>query len=352
MSPPAITGVETEVLVGGRLVHLLVHVTSDEDLTGTGESWWGVPAKPSQPDDAAVSTTAAVIDTILAPQIMGHDPRAIGRIWHDLAHDSYRWGDGGMVMCALSGIDLALWDLAGKRHGVPTMELLGGPTLDSVPAYASLPPLRTEEALCTEIGRARDAGFGAVKLHEIEADTIRFAFDEAGPDLKVMVDVNGHFDPIEARTIGAMLSDLGAVWFEEPVSPMRDVFMIAELGRDLSVPIAAGENEWSLLDADRMLRSRAVDYFQPEITKIGGLTAGLRQSALAELHNVAFCPHNFRNGPSLAASIHWAFSSPNAKWLELPWLPEVLDFPLGWPLPTLVAGHVLPPVGPGLSMPD
>jgi D-arabinonate dehydratase/D-galactarolactone cycloisomerase len=345
-----ITDVRTESLVEGRMVHLLVHVESDEGLTGTGEAWWGVPAKPSQPHDAAIGATAEVVNSVLGPQIIGRDPRAIGAIWHDLAHDSYRWGDGGMVMCALSGIDLALWDLAGKRHGVPVMELLGGPALESVPAYASLPPLRTEEALRTEIGRVRDAGFGAVKLHEIEAETIRFAFEEAG-DLGVMVDVNGHYDPVEARAIGRMLGELGAVWFEEPVSPMRDVATIAELRAELNVPIAAGENEWSLIDADRLLRSRAVDYFQPEITKIGGLTAGLRQSALAELHNVAFCPHNFRNGPSLAASIHWAFSSPNAKWLELPWLPEGADFPLHHLLPTLIDGRVAPPVDPGLSMP-
>ncbi|MCP5025727.1 MAG: mandelate racemase/muconate lactonizing enzyme family protein, partial [Actinomycetia bacterium] len=350
MSRAEITTVDTEILVAGRMVHLLVHIGTDEGLAGTGEGWWGVAAKPSQPPDAAVAATAMVVDTILGPQMIGRDARAIGAIWHDLAHDSYRWGDGGMVMCALSGIDLALWDLAGKRHEVPVMELLGGPALDSVPAYASLPPLRTEEALGTEIARARDAGFGAIKLHEIEADTLRFAFEQAG-DLGVMVDVNGHYDPIEARSIGRMLEDLGAVWFEEPVSPMRDMATIAGLRAELSVPIAAGENEWSLLDADRMLRSGAIDYFQPEITKIGGLTPGLRQSALAELHNVAFCPHNFRNGPSLNASIHWAFTSPNAKWLELPWLPEGFDFPLGWPLPTLTDGRVTPPTGPGLSSP-
>lgn len=342
--------VRTEAMVAGKLACLLVHVRSSEDLVGTGECWWGVAATGGQPADAPVRATAAVVDTILAPLCVGRDPSRIEEIWSDLAEFTYRWGDGGMVMCALSGIDLALWDLAGQRHGTPVMDLLGGGVHESLPGYASLPPLRSRERLTAEIARVRAAGYGAVKLHEVDPGLMRHAFEAAADDLEVMVDVNGRYDVVEARRVGRLLGELGAVWFEEPIRPMRDIDTLAVLRRELPVAIAAGENEWSVLDADRLLRAGAVDYFQPEVTKIGGLTPGLRQSALAEAHRVAFCPHNFRAGPSLAASIHWAFSSPVARWIEIRWLPQGVEPPAGWNLPSLVDGRVAPPTRPGLSM--
>lgn len=346
-----IAAVETEILIAGRLVHLLVHVTDDEGRRGTGECWWGVPAHDGQAPDAPVRATATIVETILAPRCIGRDPSRIAELWFDLADDNYRFGDGGMLYCALSGIDLALWDLAGIRNGVPTVELLGGAVHETLPAYASLPPLRSEEALTREIDRARQAGFLATKLHELDPALIEHAVNAADPDLEVMVDVNGHFTPIEASRLATLLESLGVTWFEEPLSPMRDVRRIAEFRASHSVPIAAGENEWSLLDSQRLLESGAVDYFQPEITKIGGLTPGIRHSALAEVHNVAFSPHNFRLGPSLAASIHWGFSSPATSWIEMPWTAEDVEWPSAMTLPTVTDGHIAQPTEPGMSMP-
>ena len=342
--------VRTEPQLSDGLASLLVHVRSSEDLVGTGECWWGVAATGTQPDDAPVRATATVVDTILTPLCVGRDPRRIDEIWASLSDFTYRWGDGGMMMCALSGIDLALWDLAGKRHGVPVLDLLGGPVHESLSAYASLPPLRSRDRLSTEIERVRAAGYTAVKLHEVDTDLIKHGFEAAGSDLGVMVDVNGHYDFDEAKRVGRMLGELGAVWFEEPIHPMRDIESLAALRRELPVAVAAGENEWSVLDTQRLLQAGAVDYFQPEVTKIGGLTPGQTQSALAEHHGVAFCPHNFRAGPSLAASVHWAFSSPAARWLEIRWLPEGVERPAGWDLPAVADGRVAPPTRPGLSM--
>jgi D-galactarolactone cycloisomerase len=126
---------------------------------------------------------------------------------------------------------------------------------------------------------------------------------------------------------------------------------MADIRRTCGIPIAAGENEWTLDDGARLLASGCVDYYQPEITKIGGLTPALRHAALAERHNVAFCPHNFRLGPSLAASIHLGFASPTTAWIELPWVPESLAFPCGMRPPTVTEGRIAPPSGPGFSMP-
>lgn len=346
----AIATIETEALVDSPLVNLLVHVTNDSGQTGIGECWWGVPARGNQAPDAAIRATAVIVDTILAPICMGRDETNIAALWYELTRMGQRWGDG-MLMCALSGIDLALWDLAGKRHGVPVVELLGGAVHNELAAYASLPRLHTEEALTTEITRAQAAGFRAVKLHDYEADLIEHAVS-VSDDIEVMVDVNGRFSVEEAIALLPMLEALGVVWFEEPVSPMRDVNALARVKAAGSLPIAAGENEWSFLDADRMLRSGAVDYYQPEITKIGGMTAAIRHAALSEVHNVAFAPHNFRVGPSLGASMQIGFACPRTAWIELPWVPEGLIFSAadkyGYTLPAVTNGTVAAPTTPGL----
>ncbi|MGI6366796.1 MAG: mandelate racemase/muconate lactonizing enzyme family protein [Anaerolineae bacterium] len=358
----SIAAVDTEILVAGRMVQLLVHLRDDAGRVGTGECWWGVPAHGAQLPDAPVRATAAIVETILAPLCLGRDERQIAALWYDLTRDGYRWGDGGMLLCALSGIDLALWDLAGRRQGVPTLELLGGAVHASLPAYASLPPYGASAVLpragggatlLGEIVRAREAGFTAVKLHETDLGLIERAVRAAGADgpLQVMVDVNGHLAPSEAAPFARALQELGVLWLEEPIWPMRDQQGLARLRAEVGLPLAAGENEWSLADGARLLESGAVDYYQPEITKIGGLTPALRHAALAERHNVAFCPHNFRLGPSLAASIQLAFTCPLSAWVELPWVPASLDFPAGLRLPALHEGRILPPTAPGLSLP-
>ena len=114
--------------------------------------------------------------------------------------------------------------------------------------------------------------------------------------------------------------------------------------------VAGGENEYTLEDFDRLLRTGAITYLQPEITKIGGLTAARRVSTLAELHSVALSPHNFRLGPALYASIQWGFTSPATKWLEIPWVRPQVGFSHRAQLPPLVDGMVLPPTGPGLGV--
>ena len=261
----------------------------------------------------------------------------------------YRYADQGIFLMGLSGVDLALWDLKGKRLGASVGSQLGGPVKDGIPGYASFPRYGNAARLAAETVRAVEFGFTAVKLHEIDLELIAGLCREFADTVKVMVDVNGHFDPVEAIAFGNRLGELGVTWFEEPVRPMRDHDAIARVGASIGCDLAAGENEYSLQDFDRLLATGALAYLQPEITKIGGLTAARRISTLAELYNVALCPHNFRLGPSLYASIHWAFTSPASKWLEMPWVPPGQAFSFPAPLPPMRGGFVLPINGPGLG---
>lgn len=342
-----IESIHAETLVNGPLLNVIVRVTDSDGAEGVGEAWWGI-ADSAEPE-RAVKPIVSVVNDLLAPRLLGREASAIERIWYDAWDWGYRYGDQGILTMGLSGIDLALWDLHGKRHGLPVHELLGGPALDSIPAYASLPPLRSAELLVTETQRAIDHGFSAVKLHELDPELTALLRTEFGQELTIMVDVNGHFDVTEAIAHGRRLSELGVLWFEEPVRPMRDHRAIAKVGAAIDCDLAGGENEYSAEDFERLLRTGALRYLQPEITKIGGLTPARRIAALAEVHNVALCPHNFRLGPSLYASIHWAFTSPASRWIEFPWMPTRLQFPFGAELPTLVDGRVHPLTGPGLS---
>lgn len=357
-----------------QLPQLLVDVITEDGLIGTGEAWWGIASAGrsamagaaahgmhasatagQRPADARLphapyATIQAAIEGVLAPRCIGHLAGDIEALWFDMSDFASRYGDGGVITMALSGIDLALWDRLGKQFGAPVNQLIGGRAHERRPAYASLPALRTEEAIGRECRRAVDAGFLAIKLHEVTAPAVAWARAAVGPNIALMVDCNGHFDVRDSIRFAHTISCHDVLWLEEPVRPMRDIASLTRVAAASPLPLAAGENEYSLADFQRLLGSGAVGWLQPEIAKIGGLTAARRISALAELHNVLLAPHNFRIGPSLYASIHWGLSSPATGWIELPWLAQGVAFPSGATLPPLVDGQVGLPEGPGFGL--
>ena len=343
-----IASVQATTLDSTPLTQVFVTVSDGEGRTGVGETWWGIP----DPDRSGAGgrPIASAVEQLLAPRVLGREAGEIGRLWFELWDYGYRYADQGIFPMALSGLDIALWDLLGKALGASVLQLLGGSRHDAVPAYASLPPLRDPELVVSETQRAVDAGIGGVKLHEVTIDHVERLRRRFGDELAIMVDVNGHFDPIEAIAFGRQLADLGATWFEEPVRPMRDHRAMRRVQREAGVDIAAGENEYTLEDFERLLRSEALTYLQPEVTKIGGITAAQRVTTLAELHNVALSPHNFRPGPSLQASLAYGFASSATRWFEIPWVPEDRRFASNMPLPAMEDGYVLPPEGPGLGI--
>ena len=293
---------------------------------------------------------ASVIENILAPKLIGKNPDEIEKHWFDLWDYGYRYGDQGVYLMGLSGIDIALWDLLGKTNKISVMQILGGAVHDSLPCYASLPPLRDTKLVISETKRAIEKGINAVKLHEVETKYVSILRKEFGESLKIMVDVNGHYNFIEALEAGNEMAKYNVTWFEEPVRPMRDHHAIKEIGIKTKIPIAAGENEYSINDFKRLLDNKTVTYLQPEITKIGGITAAKRLTSLTELNNIALCPHNFSIGPSLYASIHWAFASPMSRWIEIPWVPNDFDFNFYNSLPEIHNGKINVPKGHGLGL--
>jgi len=348
---PKIAAIRCRPLPHRSLPQLLVEVETDDGHRGLGEAWWGIPSPdPAVAENAGFAPIQSAVEQLLAPRCLGKSAADIEGLWFSLSDWAARYGDGGIITMALAGIDLALWDLHGKRLGVPVVQLLGGQAHQQVPVYASLPPFRSADTVIHEGRRALAAGFRAIKLHEVEVEIVARTREALGKNVRLMVDVNGHFDLNDAIAFGCAIAPFDILWYEEPVRPMRSHDAIAGVAKAQPVDLAAGENEYSVDDFSRLLKRAALRFLQPEITKIGGLTPARKVSALAELHNIALAPHNFRIGPSLYASIHWGFASPATRWFELPWLPEGVSATCGATLPKIVDGCITLPEGPGFGL--
>jgi L-alanine-DL-glutamate epimerase-like enolase superfamily enzyme len=271
---------------------LLVKVTTDQGYEGWGEAF-GL---------RAAAVTQRVIDELIAPLCLGRDASRIAALMDEVQQELQVFGRGGLVTHALSAVDIALWDIAGKAADAPLHRLLGGGATD-LACYASLEAYSNPSLVRARVRRALDAGFERIKLHEKELPAIRAAREEAGPDVEIMVDVNCAWTVNEARGFAEELREFRLKWVEEPVWPPENYEGLAELRRTGGIPIAAGENAGTLMEFDRLLRAGAVDFVQPSPAKMGGVTELSKVFPIAAVHNVAVTPHSFYDGPGLLAAI-------------------------------------------------
>jgi len=346
-----IGNVGVEVLADPHNPQLLVRVTAEDGVTGIGETWWGT-YQPGAPAGMPVLPIAVLIESLLTPLCVGQPCDSVADIealWQRMTRATLQYGHEGIVSTAISGIDIALWDLVATRNGVPVAPLLGPVVHESLPVYASLTWLGDADRVCADARRALDHGIRAVKLHEADVELILEVRRRLGPDVTLMVDASARFDEHGAIDAADRLADAGLAWFEEPLYPQTDHAALARVRSVAPMPIAAGENEFSLAGFERLIASGAIDFLQPEIAKFGGLTPARGVGHLAETERVPMYPHNYSLGPSLLANIHWAMTAPAARWLEVPWLPEGGSFPCAMPMPELVDGCVLAPTAPGLG---
>jgi L-alanine-DL-glutamate epimerase-like enolase superfamily enzyme len=273
---------------------LLIRVETDAGLVGWGEGF-GFAIWPA---------TKTVIETLVAPQAVGRDERDICALMNDLQRRFHLLGRSGPVMYALSGLDIALWDLAGKAAGRPLAELLGGMRRDSVPAYASLMRYTDPDVIARNAARAVGEGYGMIKLHELGVEQVRRAREAIGPDVRLTVDTNCPWTADEAIAMARAMHEYDLHWLEEPIFPPEDHAALARVRRESGVPIAAGENAAGYLEFQAMIDAGAVDYFQPSVTKIGGVSGLMRVAALAGRGGARLAPHSPYVGPGLLATVH------------------------------------------------
>ena len=217
------------------------------------------------------------------------------------------FGRNGPHVYALSALDVALWDIAGKAANLPLWRLLGAAPLSALPAYASLLRYSAPADVAKACARALDQGYRAMKLHEIDVPQTRAARDAVGPNVTLMLYVNCPWSVDTARStwpIGYRDRDLA--WLEEPVWPPEHHAGLACVCREGGVRVAAGENAAGLFEVRAMLDAGAVDIIQPSIAKIGGITEVMKIAAVAEAKGVRMVPHCAYFGPGFLASLHLA----------------------------------------------
>src|SRR5262249_871725 len=232
---------------------VLVCVGTDDGLTGWGEAF-ALGAPMAGP---------AVVRDALAPLLIGEPLTDIAPLVDRLHRSTLVFGRRGVGMFAISGVELALWDLAGQARGVPVYELLGGLAQPRIPAYASLPRFERPADVARAAQAAVAEGFRGVKLHQTDEASVAAAREAIGPDVALMLDVNCPWTPAEAIRMGQALARYELAWLEEPVWPPEDYAGLARVAAALDTPIAAGENEATLLGFQDMLRAGAADILQP-----------------------------------------------------------------------------------------
>jgi len=292
----------------------LVEVETDEGVTGWGEAL----CQGLQPPEIA----AAAIGTVLKDVVIGADPLQPEVLWQRMYHQTRDYGQKGAVVGAISGIDIALWDIAGKVRRASVAALLGGAFRSRVEAYATgfyrIKGKGEAKRLAQEAEGHVAAGFRALKIKlgfGIDDDlAVMRAIRDVAKDKEVMIDTNHAYGVADAIRLGRELEAMGwrLRWYEEPVV-QEDLEGYAEVRRALATPIAGGENEYTVFGFKNLLAARAVDIAQPDICIAGGFTGCRHIVALAHAYGVQVNPHVWASAVGQAASLQLIAAIPVAN---------------------------------------
>jgi len=338
---------------------VLVTVRTADGLVGYGE------AKPAVGSSGNGAALCAIVMNELAPLLLGQDAAQIGALGARMLNGSRAelalragrampiLGRRGVHQAAIAGVDLALWDLAGKARKCSVLELVGGACRTSVPAYAS-GGWADEKQIGAELGRYVEQGFRAVKMRigamdsGLRASVARVAAARAalGPSVALMVDAHGTLGVAEAKHFCAAVAEHNLRFVEEPIAS-DDRAGLAELRQNAAVPIAAGESESSCFDFAELIERRAIDVLQPDLAIAGGFSEGQRIAALTWAHRLELAPHCWGSAISFQAARTLALASPAGVFVEVPLggaplLREMAAIDL-----TLHDGALRAPQGPG-----
>jgi galactonate dehydratase len=333
---------------------LFVRIATDEGLTGWGE--------------ASLHGAIESVETAIreyAPHLVGQDPAGPERHWHRLYH-AWRWRGGAVFSTALSALDIALWDLEGKRLGVPVARLLGGPFRTSLRGYAShwLQGVTTPEGAFEGAREAVRRGFTAFKCRPFSFDglmnneageirkaaaLIEAAREGIGPDGEIFIECSEFLSPRSAVLLDEALHPFRPGWFEEPI-PFENAKAMAQLQRDIRTPIATGERLLSRFEYRELIESAGCRIVQPDLMHAGGFTEIRKIAALADMYSIPVAPHNPGGPICTAAAMHLAAAIPNFFIVEQ-MEPQRAFRDRASTVPIrFEQGHFLLPEGPGLGV--
>jgi D-arabinonate dehydratase/D-galactarolactone cycloisomerase len=346
------TPIRRRYLYSPTIDTVIVRLTTDNELVGYGEA--KAPVAPQ--------ATKAIIDLLLADIVRGADPRDVTVLWERMyAGMRVRGHRAGFYLEAISGIDIALWDLAAQAAGVSIASLLGGVFRNPIRVYASgLPALDRHagsealDALVQEAVRLKAAGYTGLKMalgKGIEGDlrSVRAIRERLGEDFLIYTDAAGAYDRAQALQLGRELEALRVAWLEMPIPP-EDVEGYGQLADALSLPIAL-DSLSSRYEVAEFIRCRGLDVVQPDVCRAGGITECRRIAELADAFGLAFAPHvSIGSAVHVAATLHLAAAMPNTMTSEYwigdnpignAWLKQPID---------VVDGYVPLPAGSGLGI--
>ncbi|PCI05283.1 MAG: hypothetical protein COB78_01340 [Hyphomicrobiales bacterium] len=287
---------------------MLVRIETDNGIVGWGEAFCYNSRRAIQ----------GVLEEMIVPVLIGRDASDIAALMHQLQKDLHLFGRYGMIIHALSGIDTALWDLAGKAAGLPVCNLLGGSVKTDMEGYSSLFKYDDPELVAEKVRSSLNEGYEVIKLHETGVEQIAAARKEAGEGIPITVDTNCPWTPIEAYENAMKFKPYDIHWLEEPIFPPEDFQALAKLQSDTGIAIASGENACTAFQFREMFEAGAVTYAQPSVTKVGGITECRKVSTLAEAYGVQIMPHSPYFGPGFLATLHLTAAEPNPGLIE--WL--------------------------------
>ena len=333
----------------------IVEIETVAGIVGWGECY-GPPA-----------VSKAYIETQFAPRIIGRDAFDVEVIWEDLYNRIKDYGPRGMVTSAMSGIDIALWDIIGKACGQPIHKLIGGAHRTEVTAYATglyfIDMDRLVEEAVEEAREYVEQGFTAVKMKiglgdpKLDIRRVAAVREAIGDETRLMVDANHCFTVPQAIRLGRELEKLDVEWFEEPISP-EDIDGYVEVTRALDMAVAGGENEFTRWGFRDLVVRKAMDIVQPDVCAAGGISECRKIATLASAHGVECVPHAWGSAIGLAATLHFLAALPDQPPSFRP-MPPLLEFEqcenpfrdlLSREPITLNRGKVKIPTKPGLGI--
>lgn len=342
-------------IADGSQDDLVIKVTTDDGIVGIGE----VDSAPEAVKALVHRDSSHAIAGSLRDLLVGEDPRDVERLWQKMYRGLIYIGRRGIALHALSGIDIALWDIKGKAEGKPVYELLGGAKRDKVRAYASRLMPDTPEETREAVAALCDDGFTAVKLgwgvlgqdakHDVK---LAAAAKEAAGDAEILIDAGLGYgaDAKTAIEVARELEQLGIFWLEEPFEP-DEYEAYAELADAVDIRIAAGEQDTTVWGFRELIERGHVDLVQPDVTRCGGITEWLRIAELAREHGVETVPHAWKSGIIKAASLHCNAVIPDALFQEY----CVAETPINQTLtkeklPLEDGGYIRIPTAPGIGV--
>jgi D-galactarolactone cycloisomerase len=341
---------------------VLVTVTTESGLQGFGE------AKAAVGSAGSCAALVSAVKSDLAPLLIGQDARNISALWEVMYNGTREGyartrgrafpvlGRRGLLISAISGIDMALWDLLGKHLNAPVMQLLGGAHAPQLQCYAS-GGWADVSGIGAQVQGYVARGFKGVKMRvgvmdgDVRASVARVnaAREALGPDIKLMADAHGTFSVPEAKQFCAGVENANLYWFEEPCNS-DNVAGTAEVRAMTRTPIACGESEFTRFDFRELIEKRACDVLQPDMAICGGLSEGVKIAALAATHQLELAPHCWGSALSFSAGVQLAFASSSAVLIEYslganPMLREMAAEPF-----EIADGMISVPTRPGLGV--